>query len=68
MAGGSVHQLFAGPADLNAAWDRYAELARAAAEDARLGRPNRDLHDRMLRAEAEYKRLFEKQLEAEGRA
>ena len=57
-----VHQLFATDADLLAAWNRYAGKARAVAEDPRL-LADRCHMDAMLTAFAEYRRLFDMQLE-----
>lgn len=59
---GQIHQLFVTDADLLAAWDRYAQEAREIAANPAL-LADRAAMDRMLAAEAEYKRLFNLSLE-----
>lgn len=54
---GQVHQLFAGPAATEAAWDRYAELAKKVSLDPTL-LSDRGFMERLALAEAEWKRLF----------
>lgn len=63
---GQVHQLRSTEADLLAAWERYAALAREyAANPKRVA--DRGFFDRMLAAELEYKRLFNLSLERGGK-
>lgn len=61
-----VHQLFTSAADRDAAWERYAGLAKAMHEDPLLRR-NREHVNRTLAAFAEYQRLFLLCLEQEAR-
>lgn len=61
-----VHQLFASASDRDAAWERYASLAKAMQDDPRQ-RLNREHVDRTLAAFAEYQRLFLQCLEQEAR-
>lgn len=62
---GQVHQLFSGEADLLAAWERFAALARDLAENP-MKMADRGFVDLMLDAEREYKRLFNLSLERGG--
>lgn len=64
---GQVHQLFAGDADRDAAWNRYVKLVQDLEDRPEL-RTNRDHIDRMLGAFAEYRRLFDLQLERGGKS
>lgn len=59
---GQIHQLFAGEADLDAAWARYSDLAKQMEADPGL-KLDRVHVDRTLAAFAEYKRLFDLSLE-----